>query len=591
MTTIRTEEFDAVIVGAGGAGMRAALQLAQSNYRVAVISKVYPTRSHTVSAQGGIAAALGNVVPDDWKFHMFDTVLGSDFLGDQDAIEYMCEQAPASVYELEHMGLPFSRLDDGKIYQRAFGGHTRDYGGELARRTCACADRTGHAMLHTLFQKNIEANTHFYSEWYAIDLVKSKDNGAIAGVVALCMETGEVVYFKARATILATGGAGRIYHTTTNAYTNTGDGIGLALRAGLPVQDMEFWQFHPTGIAGVGCLLTEGCRGEGGYLVNNEGERFMERYSPHLKDLDCRDIVSRYSIKEILEGRGCGPNKDHVLLKLDHLGEAVLNERLPGILELSRTFAGVDPVKEPVPVVPTCHYQMGGIPTTIHGQVLTQDNNGNDVIVDGLFAAGECACVSVHGANRLGTNSLLDLVVFGRAIGIYLNEQLDKGLGHHAQDQADIDRALSRLARWEDKNNTEDAMAIRTEMKRLMQESFGVFRDAEHMENGLEKLQVLRDRLKRAILTDHSTAFNTAKIEALELDNLMETAVATAVLATNRTESRGAHSRYDFPDRNDERWLKHSLYFGDGRVSYREVNRKPTKVAPIELREREAKYD
>lgn len=585
--TIRTEEYDAVIVGAGGAGMRAALQLAQSNFKVAVISKVYPTRSHTVSAQGGIAAALGNVVPDKWQWHMYDTVMGSDFLGDQDAIEYMCKHAPASVIELEHMGLPFSRLDDGKIYQRPFGGHTRDFGGELARRTCACADRTGHAMLHTLFQKNIEANSHFFSEWYAIDLVKSADGNGIAGVVAMCMENSELVYFKARATILATGGAGQIYKDNTNAYSNTGDGMGLVARAGLPLQDMEFWQFHPTGVAGVGCLLTEGCRGEGGYLVNSEGERYMERYSPHLKDLDCRDIVSRCSVKEILEGRGCGPNKDYVLLKLDHLGEKVLNERLPGILELARTFAGVDPVKEPVPVIPTCHYQMGGIPTNVHGQVLTQDKKGNDQVIEGLFAAGECACVSVHGANRLGTNSLLDLVVFGRAVGLHLIDALDKGLDHRIEDHDDKERGLARIARWERSDNTEDAMEIRREMKKLMQESFGVFRDGENMAKDLEKLKSLKERLQHARLTDHSTAFNTAKIEALELDNLMETAMATAMCANNRTESRGAHSRYDFPERNDDKWLKHTLYHPNGDITYRSVNMKPHDVAPIELRERE----
>ena len=582
---IQTKEFDAVIVGAGGAGMRAALQMAQSGYKVAVISKVYPTRSHTVSAQGGIAAALGNVVPDKWEWHMYDTIMGSDCLADQDAAEYMCEQAPASVIELEHMGLPFSRLEDGKIYQRAFGGHTRDFGGELARRTCAAADRTGHAMLHTLFQKNIEANTHFFSEWFAIDLVKS-DNGGVCGVIAMCMETGELVYFKARAVALATGGAGRIFETTTNAFTNTGDGIGLVLRAGFPVQDMEFWQFHPTGLAGVGALMTEGCRGEGGYLLNGQGERFMERYSPHLKDLDCRDIVSRSSIMEILDGRGAGPEKDYVLLKLDHLGEKVLNERLPGILELSRKFLNIDPVKEPIPVVPTCHYQMGGIPTTIHGEAVTR-SHGKDKIIEGLFAAGECACVSVHGANRLGTNSLLDLVVFGRAIGLHLEKELKEGLPQRQEAEGELERAVARYNRWNNKANSEDPYEIRSQMKKIMQNNFGVFRDGEHMEKGLHELQKLRERLQHAKLADDSKAFNTTRIEMLELDNMMETALATAVLAAQRTESRGAHARYDFTERDDKHWLKHSVYFADGETDFRPVNMKPKHVAPIPLKLRE----
>lgn len=580
MSSIPVREFDAVIVGAGGAGLRAALQMAQSQLKVAVVSKVFPTRSHTVSAQGGIAASLGNVVPDKWQWHMYDTVHGGEYLGDQNAIEYMTQEAPESIYELEHMGLPFSRLDDGRIYQRAFGGHTRDFGGELARRTCACADRTGHAMLHTLYQKNVEANSHFHYEWYALDLVKGV-NGGIAGVVAMCMETSEIVFFKSRATILATGGAGRIYETTSNAYTNTGDGIGMALRAGLPVQDMEFFQFHPTGIYGVGCLITEGARGEGGYLLNKDGERFMERYSPHLKDLDCRDVVSRSILMEVLAGRGVGPENDHVLLKLDHLGEKVLNERLPGISELAKKFAGVDVTKEPIPILPTAHYMMGGIPTNIHGQALTLDKDGKDKVVEGLFAVGECACVSVHGANRLGTNSLLDLVIFGRAAGKFLETELKNNLDFRAADDADIEASLNRIKRWENQNNTENPADIRKELRAVMQNSFGVFRDEKPMEEGLKTLKALRERLHHAKITDTSNTFNNARIEALELDNLFDVAMVTAISAEQRKESRGAHSRYDFKERDDEHWLKHTVCYLDGEIKYRPVNMKPKDIEPF----------
>lgn len=583
---LATQDYDVVIVGAGGAGMRASLQLADSGYKVAVISKVFPTRSHTVSAQGGINAALGNATEDDWRWHMYDTIQGADYIGDQDAIEYMCKHAIPTVYELEHMGLPFSRRDDGKIYQRSFGGQTLHYGGELAQRTCAAADRTGHAMLHTLYQQNLKAKAHFLNEWYAIDLMTNQDQ-AVVGVVAMSIETGEMVALHTRAVVLATGGAGRIFRSTTNARINTGDGIGMALRAGFPVQDMEFWQFHPTGIAGAGVLVTEGCRGEGGYLLNKDGERYMERYAPHLKDLSCRDFVSRCSMIEIREGRGCGPRGDFVKLKLDHLDPDVFKTRLPGIRELSLTFAGVDPMREPIPVVPTCHYMMGGVPTNIHGQALTIDQNGADKIIPGLYAAGECACVSVHGANRLGANSLLDIVVFGRAVGLHLTAALRAGITERRFSDSDLDRALSRVSRWNTTLSGENPSVLKHEMNAVMETDFGVFRDAGPMKAGLTKLQGLKQRLQSAALTDRSKIFNTARVEALELDNLMSVALASAALAEHRTESRGAHSRSDFPDRDDKNWLKHSLYFADGRIAFRSVNMTPHEVAPLVPKERE----
>ena len=589
MTSLPVKEYDAVIVGGGGAGLRASLQMAASGLNVAVVSKVFPTRSHTVAAQGGINAALGNMgAADDWRFHMYDTVMGSDCLGDQEAIEYMCKHAPATIYELEHMGLPFSRTEEGKIYQRSFGGQTTNYGEKLAQRTCCASDRTGHAMLHALYQQNIAAKTNFLNEWFAIDLVKNEKD-QVVGITAMEMETGEVYFLKSRATVLATGGAGRIYKSTTNAHINTGDGIGMVMRAGFAVQDMEFWQFHPTGIAGAGVLITEGCRGEGGYLVNGLGERFMERYAPHLKDLACRDVVARSSIMEIKEGRGCGPNKDYVLLHIDHLGEKVISERLPGIRESAKTFAGVDPVKEPIPVIPTCHYMMGGIPTNNHGQALTIDANGQEKLIDGLYAAGECACVSVHGANRLGANSLLDIVVFGRSIGLYLEKMLKESVEHAEVKPEDVDVAMARYNRWE--NNPvdgEDPENIRAEMCEIMQNDFGVFRTAEHMATGLEKLKQLRERLSKARLCDKSKTFNTARIEAMELDNLMEVAYVTAKLADHRTESRGAHSRFDFPERDDKNWLKHSVYLPEGeRILFREVNMTPKHMDPIPVKERD----
>jgi succinate dehydrogenase / fumarate reductase flavoprotein subunit len=581
--------FDAVIIGAGGAGMRAALQLANSGLKVALLSKVFPTRSHTVSAQGGITVALGNADEDDWRWHMYDTVKGADYIGDQDCIEYLCKTGPEVVYELEHMGLPFSRMDNGKIYQRQFGGQSKNFGGEQAARTCAAADRTGHALLHTLYQQNIKAKTHVFSEWYALDLVKDAQ-GSVVGVMALCMETGEVVFFQSRICILATGGAGRIFQSTTNAHINTGDGFGMVLRAGFPLQDMEMWQFHPTGIAGAGTLVTEGCRGEGGYLINKDGERFMERYAPHAKDLASRDVVSRAIALELRAGNGFSSNGvDYVKLKIDHLGADLINSRLPGIRELSMKFAGVDPIVEPIPVVPTCHYTMGGIPTTMHGQVLTH-KKGKDQIVEGLYAVGECACVSVHGANRLGGNSLLDLVVFGRAAGIFVEQLWQSNqmpeLAYVSED--DLMPAMARYNRWEDSPVGGDSPAvIRDEMQRAMQEDFGVFRTGEVMEKGLERLHALRERLNHAYLSDKSKVFNTERIAALELDNLMGTAYATAKSALARTESRGAHSREDYPKRDDANWIKHTLYVPEGeKIDFRPVNMSPQYIAPFEPKER-----
>jgi succinate dehydrogenase / fumarate reductase flavoprotein subunit len=576
--SVSVREFDAIVIGAGGAGMRAALAISESGQSCALISKVFPTRSHTVSAQGGITVALGNAHEDNWEYHMYDTVKGSDFIGDQDAIEYMCKTGPEAIIELENMGLPFSRTEEGKVYQRPFGGQSKNFGGEQAARTAAAADRTGHALLHCLYQQNVKNKTNVFSEWYALDIVKNSE-GTVVGATAIDIESGEVCYFKARATVLATGGAGRIYASTTNAHINTGDGVGMSLRAGVQMQDMEMWQFHPTGIAGAGVLVTEGCRGEGGYLLNKDGERFMERYAPNAKDLASRDVVARSMMTEIREGRGCdGPWGPHIKLKLDHLGEETLNLRLPGVCDLSKTFAHVDPAKEPIPVIPTCHYMMGGVPTNVNGQVLSVDENGNGKLVEGLFAVGEIACVSVHGANRLGGNSLLDLVVFGRAAGNFLGQYLADAQISKDASSDDIDAAFARFNRWENstKGQGEDPVQIKKDLQQCMQLNFSVFREGDSMAEGLQQLKEIRERLKHARLDDKSTEFNTQRIECLELDNLMETAYSTAVAANFRTESRGAHSRFDFPDRDDENWLCHTVYNPvTESMSKREVNYAP----------------
>jgi len=574
---IARRKFDALVIGAGGGGLRAALQLAQADANVAVVYKVFPTRSHTVAAQGGMNAALANVLPDNWHWHMYDTVKGSDYLGDQDAIEYMCRAASHLVIELEHAGVPFSRLDDGRIYQRPFGGQSQDFGGAQAARTCAAAYRTGHAILHTLYQQNIRSRTHFFDEYFAIDLVKDAD-GYILGAVVLEIETGEPLLIEAKTTLLATGGVGQLFRTNTNALINTGDGIAMALRAGIPAQDMEFFQFHPTGIAGKGMLITEGVRGEGGYLVNKDGERFMQRYAPHAMDLASRDVVSRAIATEVREGRGCGPQGEHVLLKLDHLGDAVIRKRLPGIRDMALTFLGIDPAAAPIPVFPTAHYTMGGIPTNRHGQVVVPLGSGAEEPIPGLYAVGECACVSVHGANRLGGNSLLDIVVFGRAAGNHIIEFLRENRYHRPLDEASVEQALARLARWEQGGDGESVDALRSELQRVMEENCGVFRDAAVLAQGLAKVQVLAERLQHARLEDRSRIFNTARIEALELENLMALGLATVASALAREESRGAHSRIDYPERDDTHWLKHSLYFEDGRVEYKPVRTKPLTV-------------
>ncbi len=583
-------KFDVVIIGAGGSGMRASLQLARAGLNVAVLSKVFPTRSHTVAAQGGIGASLGNMSEDNWHYHFYDTVKGGDWLGDQDAIEYMCREAPKVVYDLEHMGMPFDRNPDGTIYQRPFGGHTANYGEKPVQRACAAADRTGHAMLHTLYQQNVKEKTSFFVEWLAMDLIRD-EAGDVVGVTALEMETGDVHIFEAKTTLLATGGAGRIFAASTNAFINTGDGLGMAARAGIPLQDMEFWQFHPTGVHGAGVLLTEGCRGEGAILRNANGERFMERYAPAYKDLAPRDYVSRCMDQEIKEGRGCGPNKDYINLDMTHLGADTILKRLPSVFEIGHNFANVDITKEPIPVVPTIHYQMGGIPTNIHGQVVTQDADNKSKVVNGLYAVGECACVSVHGANRLGTNSLLDLLVFGRAAGNHIVE-FNKIKSEHKELPADAAAStLARIARLDNSTSGEYAQTVADDIRTAMQQHAGVFRTQATMDEGVTKIAALRDRVKSITLKDKSKIFNTARIEALEVENLIEAAQATIVSAAARRESRGAHTVDDYNDtpehpngRNDAEWHKHTLWYKDGsRLAYKSVQMKPLTVESVPL--------
>jgi succinate dehydrogenase / fumarate reductase flavoprotein subunit len=588
MANLPRRKFDVVIVGAGGSGMRASLQLSLAGLNVAVLSKVFPTRSHTVAAQGGIGASLGNMAEDNWHYHFYDTVKGSDWLGDQDAIEFMCREAPKVVYELEHMGMPFDRNPDGTIYQRPFGGHTANYGEKPVQRACAAADRTGHAMLHTLYQQNVKARTNFFVEWMALDLMRDAA-GDVVGVTALEMETGELHILEAKTTLLATGGAGRIFAASTNAFINTGDGLGMAARAGIPLEDMEFWQFHPTGVHNAGVLLTEGCRGEGAILRNSNGERFMERYAPTLKDLAPRDFVSRCMDQEIKEGRGCGPNKDYINLDMTHLGGDTILKRLPSVFEIGHNFANVDITKEPIPVVPTIHYQMGGIPTNIHGQVVAPKNGNPNDVVNGLYAVGECSCVSVHGANRLGTNSLLDLLVFGRAAGNHIVDSALKTRTHKDLPADAADKSQARLARLDNATDGEYAQDVANDLRNTMQQHASVFRTQALMTEGVAKVAQIAERVKRIGLKDKSKVFNTARIEALEVENLIEAAQATIVSAAARHESRGAHTVNDYADtpahpngRNDEVWLKHTLWYSEGnRLDYKPVQLKPLTVDSV----------
>ncbi|HEX4508735.1 MAG TPA: succinate dehydrogenase flavoprotein subunit [Burkholderiaceae bacterium] len=585
-SSVSRRKFDVVIVGAGGSGMRASLQLSLAGLNVAVLSKVFPTRSHTVAAQGGIGASLGNMSEDNWEFHFYDTIKGSDWLGDQDAIEFMCREAPNVVYELEHFGMPFDRNPDGTIYQRPFGGHTANHGEKPVQRACAAADRTGHAMLHTLYQQNLKAHTQFFVEWMAQDLIRDAE-GDVVGVTALEMETGELHILQAKIVLLATGGAGRIYAASTNAYINTGDGLGLAARAGIPLEDMEFWQFHPTGVAGAGVLLTEGCRGEGAILRNSNGERFMERYAPTLKDLAPRDFVSRSMDQEIKEGRGCGPAKDYVLLDMTHLGVETIKKRLPSVLEIGHNFANVDITKDPIPVVPTIHYQMGGVPTNMLGQVVVPRDGVQNAVLNGLYAVGECSCVSVHGANRLGTNSLLDLLVFGRAAGNHIVKQDLKSRAHKDLPPDAADRTLARLARLASARDGEYAQDVANDIRGTMQAHAGVFRTQESMDEGVRKIAALRERVRHIGLKDPSQVFNTARIEALEVDNLIEAAQATLISAAARKESRGAHAHDDFPHRDDENWIKHTLWYSEGnRLDYKPVQMTPLTAPTVPPKER-----